>query len=250
MASHLPDQSAVFDTISFTPPLKKKSMTAFAAAAGAAPQFRILRTNIVDPYETQHPQEVLVAAAVALPAVASDNFAGTARRAAKLSVAPGPVKQFDDTGALLDSLPSHTAMKKLKISTKANSNRVAQEKKNAGLDAWLYAASREADNDFHLIIGGDPDSDDPRFMTIEVSGLPPDDPLRTRLRAVRNSFADIVGGNTPGTGYDFYDPALPVTVEGSLFWDASHATGSKPGPSTAKPQTVWEIHPITSLKAR
>lgn len=250
MANYLPDKSNVFDSIPFTPPLKKKSITAFTAATGAAPKFRILRTDILDPYETQHPKDVMVAAAVALPAVASDNFAGTARRAAKLSVAPGPIKDFADTGALLDTLPSHAAMKNLNISTKANSNRVKQEKKNVRLDAWLYAASREADNDFHLIIGGDPDSDDPRFMTIEVSGLPPDDPLRTRLKAVRDSFAAIVDSNTPGMGYDFYDPAIPVTVEGSLFWDASHATGSKPGPSTAKPKTVWEIHPITSLKAR
>jgi hypothetical protein len=247
--SYLPDKSRIIDTITFEPPAKTKA--AFAAAApGAAPKFRILRTNILDPYETKHSPKVIAAAAVALAAVASDNFAGKDRKAAKLSIAPGPVKEFDDLGDLLDSLPKDADMKKLKIPKGPTSNRVQQEKKNVGVDAWLYAASREGDNDFHIILGRDPDDTPRRFMNAEVSGLPTDDPPRTKLQGVRTSFSNIVDDNTPGLGYDFYDPPIPVSVEGSLFWDATHATGSKPGPSKTKPKTIWEIHPITKIKAR
>ena len=247
---YLPDKADILTTIKPAAPSKKKGVAA-AAAAKAAPAFKIIRTKILDPYETEFPTNVIKAMTVVAAAAAiSDNFAGTARRAAKLSIAPGRVEPFDGTGDLLDTLPSHKAMKALHISTAASSNRVKEEKKNVGFDAWLYAASREADNNFHLILGGDPDSgDDPRFMNAEVSGLPPDDPPRAQFQDVRDSFASIVT-TTPGIGYDFYDPPIPVSVEGSLFWDASHATGARPGPPSAKPKTVWEVHAITSIQAR
>ena len=54
-----------------------------------------------------------------------------------------------------------------------------------------------------------------------------------------------------GLGFDFYDPPIPLTVQGSLFFDVTHAMGSKkPGPSSAKPRTIWDLHPITSIRTR
>src|SRR6266568_1960532 len=165
--SYLPPKSAIIDTISFNPPAKTKA--AFAAAApGAAPKFRILRTNILDPYEKPQPPAVIAAAAIALPAVASDNYAGKDRKAAKLSIAPGAVKKFGDLGDLLDSLPADADMKKLKIPTGPTSNRVKEEKKNVGVNAWLYAASNESDHDYHVILGRDPDVTPRRYMNAEV----------------------------------------------------------------------------------
>src|SRR5258708_23755305 len=38
--------------------------------------------------------------------------------------------------------------------------------------AFLYAASRESDNDFHCIVGRDP-SKPASYMNVEVSALPP-----------------------------------------------------------------------------
>ena len=40
-----------------------------------------------------------------------------------------------------------------------------------------------------------------------------------------------------------------MLVEGSLFFDMSHATGTPPGPSSLRPNmpTIWEVHPITRI---
>jgi hypothetical protein len=41
---------------------------------------------------------------------------------------------------------------------------------------------------------------------------------------------------------------MPVEIGGSLFWDATHAGGGPtPGPQEFKPQTLWEVHPVTIL---
>ena len=53
----------------------------------------------------------------------------------------------------------------------------------------------------------------------------------------------------PGFGYDFYDPPIPIEVEGSLFFDASHARGTPPGPAKLRPHMprIWEVHPISKI---
>jgi len=62
---------------------------------------------------------------------------------------------------------------KPKIPTGPTSGRVKEEERNVGVAAFLYAASREADNDFHLIVGRDHTLAPEMYMTMEVSGLPP-----------------------------------------------------------------------------
>lgn len=247
--SYLPDSANILQTITF-------HEAAHAAAAtikeAPPPTFRILRTNILDPYEK--PKSALtIAMSAAAPATESSLFNGTARKKAKLSIVKAKTETFDDLSDLLDSLQSDAVMKahKPKITTEATSDRVEEEKRNVKVDAWLYAASREPDNDFHIIIGRDPEDSDRKFMNAEVSGLPPANAAsRPKIASARKSFQAIVQQDTPGAGYDFYDPPIPVTVQGSLFWDATHATGQKPGPAKVKPKQVWEIHPITGIKAR
>ena len=115
--------------------------------------------------------------------------------------------------------------------------------------AFLYAASREDDNDFHLIVGRDPDLE-PMYMTMEISGLPPQDSGHfSRLGAAREAYKEFFGEDLPGASYDFYDPPIPVEVEGSLFFDMSHSSGSRPGPASLRPHipTIWEIHPMTNI---
>ena len=65
----------------------------------------------------------------------------------------------------------------------------------------------------------------------------------------RDDYKAFFGSNLPGMSYDFYDPPIPVEIEGSLFFDMSHATGSKPGPSSLRDDipTIWEIHPISKI---
>ena len=157
--------------------------------------YRILKTTEVDSYETTpaanalrkllhgkaHPAPAAIAAAAKLPpqrggkpapAPGGDNFVGTARKAAKLSIAAAPTENFNDLSNLIASLPALDVMIKLNIPTTANSNRVQQEKRNIHLTGFLFAASREADNDFHLIVGRNPNAGQEMYMTMEVSGLP------------------------------------------------------------------------------
>lgn len=225
-----------------------------AAEALKVPAYRIIQTNEVDAYEkaatSMETLNVAIAAAEAAPV--SDKFEGTARKAAKLSIADAPTKTFKDLKTLVNSLPPHDDMKNHvpKIKTTATSNRVEEEKRNVRIKLFLYAASREDDNDFHLILGRDPDSSPELYMTMELSGLPPASSASfAKLNAARDAFKAFFNADLPGLSYDFYDPPIPVRIEGSLFWDASHSSGQRPGPKSLKSRmpTVWEVHPITKI---
>lgn len=229
------------------------------STAEAAPRYRIIRTTEVDAYE-RPPSREAVAESMMLEArrrAPGDQFGGTSRRAAKLSIADAPMERFADVADLIDTLPAHAVMKRKNISRDAASNRVAEEKRNVRVtDAYIYAASVEDDNDFHLIVGRDPEAEgDPVYITMELSGLPranmrSHEALSKARRAFKKFFDDFFGGELPGRSYDFYDPPIRIQVEGSLFWDASHATGSRPGPQSLRDDipTVWELHPITKMK--
>lgn len=217
----------------------------------AAPAYRIIRTNETDEYE-----EIELEAKKKKKAP-GEQFGGTSRRAAKLSLVDEELEEFSDVADLIDTLPAHATMKKKKIPTDAGSDRVPQERRNVRVNpAFLYAASVEDDNDYHLIIGRDPEADgDPVYMTMELSGLAPADlPSAAALKKARTAFKkffkDFFDNELPGSKYDFYDPPIRIDVEGSLFWDASHATGSKPGPQSLRDDipTVWEVHPIGRMK--
>lgn len=118
----------------------------------------------------------------------------------------------------------------------------------------MYAASREADNDFHLIIGRDPKATPEMYMTMEISGLPPSgSPSLSQLKAARDAFKAFfkakARGELPGLTYDFYHPPVPVEIDGSLFFDMSHAKGPHPEPPSLKSRmpVIWEVHPITKI---
>jgi hypothetical protein len=243
------------------------NVTQVQAKAGR-PAFQILHTTETDSYEkaapkvaallktTKAPSSAAVASALK-PAPTGDNFGGKDRKDAKLSKATAKSKEtFTDLQKLIASLPAQTAMvnHKPKIGTGPTSGRVKEEERNVSIKAFLYAASREADNDFHLIVGRDPKLTPETYMTMEVSGLPPQNPKYdvADLKAARKAFKDYFGANLPGLAYDFYHPPRPVQIEGSLFWDATHAKGTKPGPPSLKSKmhVIWEVHPITSIKLK
>ena len=227
---------------------------AAAAEALKVPAYRIIQTNEVDAYEKAATSiETLDAAIEAAEAApVSDKFEGTARKAAKLSIADAPTKTFKDLKNLVKTLTPHDDMKNHvpKIKTTATSNRVEEEKRNVRIKVFLYAASREDDNDFHLILGRSPDSSPELYMTMELSGLPTASSASfAKLKAARDAFKAFFNEDLPGLSYDFYDPPIPVRIEGSLFWDASHSSGQRPGPKSLKSRmpTVWEVHPITKI---
>ena len=215
--------------------------------------YTILRTTEIDGYELEKATAAgLAAPGVLAPVPTGDNFQGTARKAAKLSISSAPTESFNDLSILLKSLPADSTMASLHppITTTATSNRVAKEKRNIRLKAFLYAASHEADNDFHLIIGRDPANLPEMYMTMELSGLPPTTAKSfAKLKAARNAHKGFFSTNLPGMTYDFYHPPIPIAVEGSLFFDMTHATGQRPGPPSLKSRmpTIWEVHPITGI---
>lgn len=225
-----------------------------AAADVAIAKYRIIVTNEVDAYEQgATPQEELsVTAAAVAAAPAGDKFTGTARKAAKLSIGTGKIEEFADLKDLIEALPEEEEMifHKPPIKTTSTSGRVKEEQRNVRVRAFIYAASRENDNDFHLIIGRDPNDTPEMYMTMELSGLPTSNSKSfKKLKAARDAYKEFFQDNLPGTRYEFPDPPVPVEIEGSLFFDMSHSSGSRPGPKSLKSRmpTIWEVHPITKM---
>lgn len=266
----LPNPKSIVMEIPFSP----AGLLSMAEMTAVEPKYRIIRTNEVDGYETK-PSKLEVAQSLAPPAAKAkkpkkgkkkpkkpapsaggDGFKGTSRRASKLSISEAKMEKFTDLADLLKTLVADKVMAKKKISTDAMSKRVPEEERNVRVDVWIYAASVEDDNDYHLILGRDPDaSGSAQYMTMELSGLPAANAKsREALEKARTEFkkffAKHFAGNLPGKSYDFYDPPIEVQIEGSLFFDANHATGSKPGPQSLRKDmpTVWEVHPISKIK--
>lgn len=88
-------------------------------------------------------------------------------------------------------------------------------------------------------------------MNVEVSGLPAaNSPFLTMLSAARNEFKAFFTANgnaLPMSGYDKYDPPIPIKVTGSLFFDVDHVPPAV-GPTGMKPLTAWEIHPVSDIQ--
>lgn len=210
------------------------------------------KTYTIQTVEDDRELEQPHSAPFSVAAVGGDAFSGTARKAAKLSVANAPMEAFDDLQALIASLPPETQMVNHvpPIQTTATSNRVIEEKRNVHIRVFLYAASKENDNDFHLILGRAPGSSPALYLTMELSGLPSAGSASfAKLKAARNAFKTFFGSDLPKSSYDFYTPPIPVEIEGSLFFDASHSSGQRPGPVSLRPKmpVIWEVHPISKI---
>src|SRR5262249_6149680 len=108
------------------------SRIVIASPKDSSRSYTVLRSAETDVYEFEK-----AAAAgrrdpsVSPPVPAGDNYQGTARKAAKLSIAGGASQSFTDLSKLLQSLPADSDMVKLKppISTAASSHRVSKEKR-------------------------------------------------------------------------------------------------------------------------
>jgi len=212
-------------------------------------QYSIQITTELDAYETKSHAEALTQVMAAVAAgPPSDNFGGTDRKAAKLSISTAAEEKFADLHDLLASLKPDGEMKAMNIAIGADSGRVAAEQRNVKVSAFLYAFSREGDNDFHCILGRDP-KQPAEFMNMEVSALPPSGASSfAKLNAARNAFKAQFKDHLLNPGYNFIKPPMPVEIGGSLFFDATHAKGGPtPGPAKAKPKSIWEVHPVTTL---
>jgi hypothetical protein len=186
----------------------------------------------------------------------SEDFDGTDRKKAKLSFATAKEEAFANLGALMAILPSDNSMGSTHIpaiTTTSTSNRVKEEKRNVHvLQTYIYAFSRESDEDYHVIIGTTNNKNNAVFFNAEISGLPPSSSSSyPGINNARKKFSDYFGlKNNCHGGYitRFIDQPVKVELKGSLFFDKLHydnhaSIGTKP----AKPATYWEIHPVNDI---
>ncbi len=86
------------------------SGTAAMRGVAAPPRYRIIRTTEVDQYEGPVPASAIPGLTVPRAPPAGNAFRGTARKAAKLSIATARTEPFPDLAGLLATLPSHRTM--------------------------------------------------------------------------------------------------------------------------------------------
>jgi hypothetical protein len=176
------------------------------------------------------------------------SFAGTARMAAKISIATAPERPIS-LSRLVAWCEGHDAEMRdhdPPISSAAGSNRLPEEMRNVATTAWVFFAKKENDNDYHLIIGSTADLETADLMNAEISGLPPHDSRSfSTLEDARNEFESLFGDELRSGGYTQFTPTH-VRITGSLFYDIDHPAGAV-GPRGHAPTSAWEIHPVTSI---
>jgi len=176
-----------------------------------------------------------------------DEYRGQSRKAAKLSIGTKPVESHSDLRALIATLPALATMPKTLDS--ADAARTEQEQRNIRVPAFLHAASHEASNDFNLIVCDA--AERPRQCLIAVvSGLPDTKSAGyNTLRSSREAYKQWFAENVPGTAYDFYQPPIPIEIEGSLLYDTLYAGGLRPGPRSLRDKLTvpWRIRPVTNV---
>ena len=211
-------------------------------------KFRLIVTGERD--ELDEPGATSAEAGImATGAHATDMFQGHDRKDAKTSIAMGDPQPYAHIVSLRSSLMSDEDMLQMGITKAADSERTAPEQRNVRVKGLIYAIAKESDNDFHLIVGDPGCEDGGCFITVEVSGLPASSsPDAVALSAARSKFLAFFDGTQPGAsrGYEKFDPAIPVVITGSLFFDVDHNAGAV-GPRGFKPSSAWEIHPLTDI---
>ena len=177
------------------------------------------------------------------------SFAGTDRKAAKITIASAPAEHI----ALADLVAELSAQENAMlhhnpaIAKNAGSGRVVEEQRNVTVDGWIHFAKKESDNDYHVILGSTDDPSEAVLMNVEVSGLPPHNSTAfAKLSSARTAFEDtFLDSLHSGGSYTQFEP-VHVRITGSLFFDIDHAAGVV-GPNNFRPQTAWEIHPVTKI---
>ncbi len=172
------------------------------------------------------------------------SFEGKDRKACKTSIVTATTEKFLSLTALIATLKNDSLMmKNTKIKKDPNNPRVKEEKRNVKLsNVYIYALKHESDNDYHIIIG----DDKALYFNVENSGLP--DAKAKDYKKLLNVRKQVEAyfGKVCNSNYLKFDPAIPIEIEGSLFYDIDHKPGVV-GPAGYKPLTSWEIHPITNI---
>lgn len=177
----------------------------------------------------------------------SENFDGSNRKKAKISISPANTETFNTLTAFINTLQDADQMAAAIPGN--NSLRIPAEDRNVRIKkAYLYCYSRQTDEDFHVIIGNTKTpSATTKYFNVEISGLPPSgDASYPLLQAARASFYTKASQQLCSSGYYFFENPLRIELRGSIFFDKQHHHGVI-GPAQARPPTAWEIHPVTLL---
>jgi hypothetical protein len=187
---------------------------------------------------------------------AEDIFGGQHRAAPKTTVVhDGEAESFDDVNGLIDYFESTKRKQEqywgtvIKKTTEARNEEI--ELVNVTVkDAWIYEISHQADNDYHLLIGVNPDNDEGRYLNAEISGINPESPDAKDLWELRKGFKKQYEKSTgKSLPRGFTQPRNPIHIRlsGSIFLDADHGRRAV-GHGDIKNFTSWEIHPITKIE--
>ena len=119
--------------------------------------------------------------------------------------------------------------------------------------AYVFFISEETDQDYHLIIGDlDENGEKINLMTAEISGLPKGEmntPAYLLLERTRRQLYEKFP-NFFETNRKTFKPTSnfpEIAIRGSLFFD-NHHTAGQVGSGAVKPNTTWEIHPVTYIE--
>ena len=178
----------------------------------------------------------------------NSKFAGLSRSKVKTSIVGGNNHTYDSLIQFLNTLPADVDMEVVidALDRPWRDRAVQEQKKVTVKNIYLKAYNREKDNDYHLIIC---DSAQTLFFNAEVSALPASSANSFQtLKNVRNKFEAFPGEKKCGSKYiQFETPLKILQLKGSIFFDSDHPAGTV-GPAGAKPNTAWEIHPITFIQ--
>jgi hypothetical protein len=181
-------------------------------------------------------------------------FAGVARKASKISIAPPKPAEDQDLSELISWCRQHDVEMRHHtppVTTAANSSRVAEENRNVSVDGWIHFAKKEDDNDYHVIIGTSGNLSNAQMMNVEISGLPPHGSKSfNTLKQARDSFESLFESALPQMRKSGYARLTPthVHITGSMFYDIDHGAGAV-GPTGHRAKSAWEIHPVTNISA-
>jgi hypothetical protein len=199
-----------------------------------------------DPYEEHH-EETDGKEGNVTNATCNNTYSGVDRKATKISFSSAATTTNYTFSSFRNTLQTDAFMKGLGISGSSTSNRVSQENRNVYITtSYLYAIKKEADGDYHLIIG---DPNKGSLTNCEASGLPPSSASSyTAINNVKNAIEAKFGTSLCGkTSYTIFTPPILIDkIKGSLFFDTAHAAGVV-GPTGYRPTTAWEIHPLSEL---
>ena len=179
-----------------------------------------------------------------------ETFSGVVRGDVKTTPSEAPTEFYDHVFEVLETLPDDSEMYS-RVSDYSGPD--ATENRNVFIrEALVFYIKKESDGDFHLIVGDTLNGEQINLMTAEISGLPADttttayEMLKNARRQLYERYPEFFEGPKIKKYVRPTKNFPEIEIRGSLFFDTRHAAGTV-GTGTLKPETAWEIHPITYL---